>query len=76
VTLPFRFGIHLWSLPKQDWRATARRYEHLGFSTITLTDHLVVPQWEPFTALSAIAAVTEQVGVGTLVLDTPLRDPT
>jgi len=75
VTLPFRFGIHLWSLPTEDWRARVRRYEELGFSTITLTDHLVVPQWEPLAALSAIAAVTQRIGVGTLVLDTPLRDP-
>ena len=72
---PFRFGIHLWRLPTQGWRARAQRYEQAGFSTVTLTDHMVVPQWEPFTGLSAIAAVTERIGIGTLVLDAPLRDP-
>jgi probable F420-dependent oxidoreductase len=75
VSHPFRFGLHLWHLPTEDWRRRAQHYEELGFSTITLTDHVVVPQWEPFTGLSAIAAVTERIGVGTLVLDTPLRDP-
>ncbi|HEX4245211.1 MAG TPA: LLM class flavin-dependent oxidoreductase, partial [Acidimicrobiales bacterium] len=72
VSHPFRFGVHLWRLPAEDWRRRARHYEELGFSTITLTDHIVVPQWEPFAALSAIAAVTEQIGLGTLVLDAPL----
>jgi probable F420-dependent oxidoreductase len=75
VSHPFRFGIHLWHLPAEDWRRRAQHYEELGFSTITLTDHVVVPQWEPFAGLSAIAAVTERIGVGTLVLDAPLRDP-
>jgi probable F420-dependent oxidoreductase len=75
VSHPFRFGIHLWHLPSEDWRRRAQHYEELGFSTITLTDHVVVPQWEPFAGLSAIAAVTGRIGVGTLVLDAPLRDP-
>jgi probable F420-dependent oxidoreductase len=75
VSHPFRFGVHLWRLPTKGWRARAQRYEQAGFSTITLTDHMVVPQWEPFTGLSAIAAVTERIGIGTLVLDAPLRDP-
>ena len=72
---PFRFGLHFWELPVDDWRDRVRRYERLGFSTVTLTDHLVVPQWEPVAGLSAIAAVTEELRVGPLVLDMGLRDP-
>src|SRR5580704_12101980 len=72
---PFRFGLHLWELPTHDWAARVRRYEELGFSTITLTDHVVVPQWEPLTGLAAVAAVTEHLRVGSLVLDMGLRNP-
>ncbi len=72
---PFRFGLHFWNLPPGDWRERVRRYEALGFSTVTFTDHLVVPQWEPLAGLSAVAAVTERLSVGTLVLDMGLREP-
>lgn len=72
---PFRFGLHCWELPPGDWRARVRHYEALGFSTVTLTDHVVVPQWEPLSGLSAIAATTGSLRVGTLVLDMGLRDP-
>jgi probable F420-dependent oxidoreductase len=75
VSAPFRFGIHLWELPLEDWPERVRHYESLGFSTITFTDHLVVPQWEPLTAVAAVAAATERIRVGTLVLDAGLRDP-
>ena len=72
---PFRFGLHFWELPATDWASRARHYEDLGFSTLTLTDHLVVPQWEPLAGLGALAAATERVDVGSLVLDMGLRDP-
>ncbi|HEX3948137.1 MAG TPA: TIGR03621 family F420-dependent LLM class oxidoreductase [Acidimicrobiales bacterium] len=72
---PFRFGLHFWQLPVGDWRQRVRRYEALGYDTVTLTDHLVVPQWEPLAGLSALAAVTDRLRVGSLVLDMGLRDP-
>jgi probable F420-dependent oxidoreductase len=75
VPRPFRFGLHFWELPLDSWRERVQRYEELGFSTITFTDHVVVPQWEPLNALSAIAAVTDRIGLGTLVLDVALRNP-
>jgi probable F420-dependent oxidoreductase len=62
-------------LPIESWAERAQTYERLGFSTITLTDHLVVPQWEPIAGLGAVAAATERIGIGTLVLDMALRDP-
>jgi probable F420-dependent oxidoreductase len=71
----FRFGLHFWQLPLGDWRSRVRRYEALGFSSITFTDHVVVPQWEPIAALGAVAAVTERIHVGSLVLDNGLRNP-
>jgi probable F420-dependent oxidoreductase len=71
----FRFGLHFWQLPLAGWRSCVQRYEQLGFSSITFTDHLVVPQWEPIAALAAVAAVTERIHVGSLVLDSDLRNP-
>src|SRR2546421_3639200 len=62
-------------MPTESWVERVRSYEQHGFSHVTLTDHLVVPQWEPVAALGAIAAVTERLRVGTLVLDTGLREP-
>jgi probable F420-dependent oxidoreductase len=71
----FRFGLHFWQLPVDSWVDQVRRYEQLGFSSITFTDHQVVPQWDPLTAVAAVSAVTDVVRVGTLVLDMALRNP-
>jgi probable F420-dependent oxidoreductase len=70
-----RFGLHFWELPRASWVDRVRRFERLGFSSITFTDHQVVPQWEPTAALAAVAAVTSSISVGTLVLDMALRNP-
>lgn len=70
-----RFGLHFWELPKESWVDRVCRYERLGFSSITFTDHQVVPQWEPLAALAAVAAVTDTIAMGTLVLDMGLRNP-
>lgn len=70
----FRFGLHFWQLPPGDWRPRVRRYEALGYSTITFTDHLVMPQWEPVAALAAVAAITDRIHVGSLVLDNGVRN--
>jgi len=75
VRRPFRFGLHFWELPIDGWRERVKRYEQLGFSNVTFTDHVVVPRWEPLTALAALAAVTDRIGLGTLVLDVALRNP-
>jgi probable F420-dependent oxidoreductase len=65
----------------------ARRAERLGFDSVWISDHLVysfgrygappdpVAALEPMTALAGIAAVTERMRVGSLVLCAPFRHP-
>ena len=71
---PFRFGVQLQELPREGWVEEVRRIEALGYSTIFWPDHFTT-QWDPTTALAAVAAVTERVHVGTLVCDVDYRHP-
>lgn len=70
-----------------DIAAWARRAEELGFDSVWLSDHLFytferygldptpLAALEPMTALAGLAAVTERVRLGTLVLCAPFRHP-
>jgi alkanesulfonate monooxygenase SsuD/methylene tetrahydromethanopterin reductase-like flavin-dependent oxidoreductase (luciferase family) len=51
----------------------ARRADARGFSTLGTIDRLVYGNWEPLTALTAAAAVTERIGLTTAVALGPLR---
>jgi probable F420-dependent oxidoreductase len=63
----------------------ARRAEALGFDSIWVTDHLLVPRTfdiiyrdnmlEPIALLSHLAAVTQRVRIGTSVIILPYRHP-
>lgn len=71
---PFRFGVQISALPREGWQEAVRRIESLGYSTLFLPDHFG-KQWDPTTALAAIAAVSDQLKVGSLVYDVDYRHP-
>lgn len=70
----FRFGaVAAVARTAPEWAATARHVEELGFSTLLCPD--TMGTLAPFAALSAAAASTESLRLGTYVLAAPLRSP-
>jgi probable F420-dependent oxidoreductase len=69
--------------PWRDVRPMAELAESVGFDSLWLMDHLIFRRpsgtsgvWDCWTLLSALAAATSRVELGTLVLCTPFRNPT
>lgn len=66
-----------------DLLAIARRAESIGFDSVWVQDHLLFRfpgqaaegTWESFSLLSALAAATDRVEIGTLVTCTSFRNP-
>ena len=65
-------------------RSMARAVEDLGFDSLWVSDHIIVPEGsgyipefmdEPLATLAFIAAETRHVTIGTSVLIVPYRDP-
>src|SRR5690242_11674276 len=67
----------------RDLREMAQVAEQVGLDSLRLTDHLLYrfpgqnesTPWEAFTMLSALAAVTTRITLGTLVACTSFRPP-
>jgi probable F420-dependent oxidoreductase len=78
VTKPFRFITPLPILepPMGAWGDRLRRIEDLGFSAVSVSDHLV-GGWsmEPFTALAAAAGASSRLRLMTLVVNSDIRHP-
>jgi len=69
---PFRFGIvAAQAKDGEQWAETARQVEGLGYATLLIPDNL--PGLAPFPALTAAAAATTTLTVGTYVLAAPYR---
>lgn len=66
-----------------DWDtflAIARKAEHLGYDSVWVSDHLISPNGRPYgleawTVLSALAASTHRIKLGTYVLCNQFRHP-
>ena len=77
---PFRFGVIAENVrTRKDLVSTSRRAEELGYHIILIRDHLVEDpfghQLAPIAALATVAAVTETLRIGTLVLANDYRHP-
>lgn len=72
---PFRFGVSVNKVrSKEEWVATARKVESLGYSTLLMPDHLG-DQLAPLAALMAAAEATQTLRIGSLVFDNDFRHP-
>jgi probable F420-dependent oxidoreductase len=74
MTRRLRVGHQLSARIEGDPVARAVRAEELGFDIVVAADH-VGPGWAPMPTLAAIAAATDRVRLGTLVLNNDMRNP-
>jgi probable F420-dependent oxidoreductase len=71
----FRFGVNaIGSASGPEWRATARKVEDLGYSVLTVQDHLWT-QLAPLTSLITAAEITSKLRLGSLVFGNDFRHP-
>jgi probable F420-dependent oxidoreductase len=72
---PFRFGVQSRSVgPREEWLATVRRVDALGYDTIMWPDHFV-RGLEPVAALAAAAIATERLRLCGFVFANDFRHP-
>ena len=72
---PFRFGVNVWGAGSRgEWIDKARKIEALGYSVLTVPDHLG-EFFAPLPALMSAAAATTHLRVGTNVLNNDFRHP-
>jgi alkanesulfonate monooxygenase SsuD/methylene tetrahydromethanopterin reductase-like flavin-dependent oxidoreductase (luciferase family) len=84
MTVPLKLGVNIWN-QYTDWESflTAhRRADELGFDSLWTWDHLYPivgsyegPIFEAYTAMSAVAALTERATIGLMVGANTFRDP-
>jgi probable F420-dependent oxidoreductase len=74
VVRPFRFGYQSTTDDPAQVLAEARRAEEAGFDVFQVGDH-VGAEPSPLVTLTAVAAATERLRLGTLVLNNDLRHP-
>lgn len=73
---PIRFGARAHTrIPPKNWIKTVQHIEELGYSTIFEDDHFGTFNYDPIVLLSAAAAATKKINLGTLVFDVDYRHP-
>lgn len=73
---PFRFGVVVRKADTgKEWAERARQVEASGFATLLMPDHFVGPRFAPIAALTAAAAATTTLRIGTLVFSNDYRHP-
>lgn len=83
MTADVHFGVNLPQISRtwDETKAAALEFERLGFDSVWLNDHLYgvprpeIPILECWTTLTAVAAITERVELGTLVTPPGFRNP-
>jgi probable F420-dependent oxidoreductase len=71
----FRFGVNVGrATSRAEWAEKARKFEDLGYSVLTVPDHLTDP-FAPLPALVSAAEATTRLQIGTHVLNNDLRHP-
>jgi probable F420-dependent oxidoreductase len=72
---PFRFGVNVRGVrSRAEWVEKARKIEELGYSALTVPDHLT-DLFAPMPAVLSAAEATKHLWVGTNVLNNDLRHP-
>src|SRR6266496_169380 len=72
---PFRFGVIVRNAgSRAEWVDQARKIEDLGYSSLTVPDHLA-EMLAPMPAMVAAAAATKTIRVGSTVLNNDFRHP-
>jgi alkanesulfonate monooxygenase SsuD/methylene tetrahydromethanopterin reductase-like flavin-dependent oxidoreductase (luciferase family) len=71
---PFRFGVNVWrATSRAEWTEKARKLEDLGYSVLTVPDHLT-DLFAPMPALVSAAEATTRLRIGTNVLNKDLQE--
>ena len=72
---PFQFGVNVVrAASRAEWTDKARKVEDLGFTSLTVPDHLA-EIFAPMPALVSAAEATTRIRVGTTVLNNDFRHP-
>jgi len=73
----FRFGAFTsaTTIPPHKWVKTVQHLEELGYSSLLVADHFNITTYDPIVLLSAAAAATDELKLGTLVFDVDYRHP-
>jgi len=74
---PIRFGAATTRIRIQpkNWIKTVQHIEELGYSTVFTQDHFGTTAYDPIVFLSAAAAATKKINLGSLVFDVDYRHP-